>query len=90
IHENGITLSHSLGETIGLVKAPGAEGICVNNYAGISTDSRGYAVVPYLTPYRSNDISLNSKTLRDDTDITYMTNKDVPTRGAIGRAEYKT
>ncbi len=50
IHENGITLSQSLGETIGLVKAPGAEGIGVNNYAGISTDSRGYAVVPYLTP----------------------------------------
>ncbi|HBQ2930909.1 TPA: fimbria/pilus outer membrane usher protein [Klebsiella pneumoniae] len=90
IHENGITLSQSLGETIGLVKAPGAEGIGVNNYAGISTDSRGYAVVPYLTPYRRNDISLNSKTLRDDTDITYMTNKVVPTRGAIVRAEYKT
>ncbi|MEI7100742.1 fimbria/pilus outer membrane usher protein, partial [Klebsiella pneumoniae] len=30
IHENGITLSQSLGETIGLVKAPGAEGIGVN------------------------------------------------------------
>ncbi len=90
IHENGITLSQSLGETIGLVKAPGAEGIGVNNYAGISTDSRGYAVVPYLTPYRRNDISLNSKTLRDDTDIAYMTNKVVPTRGAIVRAEYKT
>ena len=28
--------------------------------------------------------------LRDDTDITYMTNKVVPTRGAIVRAEYKT
>lgn len=90
VHENGITLSQPLGETIGLVKAPDAEGVGINNYSGITTDSRGYAVVPYLTPYRRNDISLNSKTLRDDTDITYMTSKVVPTRGALVRAEYKT
>ena len=37
--------------------------------SGITTDSRGYAVVPCPTLYRRNDIGLNSKTLRDDTDI---------------------
>lgn len=90
IHENGITLSQPLGETIGLVKAPEAQGVGVNNYSGISTDGRGYAVVPYLSPYRFNDISLDSRTLQDDTDITYMSQKVIPTKGAVVRAEYKT
>ena len=31
VHENGITLSQPLGETIGLVKAPDAEGVGINN-----------------------------------------------------------
>ncbi len=31
----------------------------VLNRANISTDSRGYAIVPYLNPYTKNEISLN-------------------------------
>lgn len=90
IHENGITLSQQLGETVGLIKTPGVEDVHISNYAGISTDNRGYAVVPYLTPYRRNDLRLDSQTLGENTDITYMSKKVIPTRGAIVRAEYDT
>nr|EKV5655415.1 fimbrial biogenesis outer membrane usher protein [Citrobacter farmeri] len=90
IHEHGITLSQQLGETIGLVNVPDVEDVRVANYPGISTDSRGYAVVPYLNPYKRNDLRIDSQTLKEDAEIAYMSEKVIPTRGAIVRAEYKT
>lgn len=90
VHENGITLSQQLGETVGLVKASGAADVSISNYPGLATDSRGYAVVPYLTAYRRNDIRLDGNTIQEDTDIRYMSKKVVPTRGAVVRAEYLT
>lgn len=88
-HENGMTLSQQLGETVGLVKAPGAADVRVSNYPGLATDGRGYAVVPYLTAYRRNDIRLNGDTIPEDADIRYLSKKVVPTRGAVVRAEYR-
>lgn len=88
VHENGITLGQPLGETLGLVKAPGASGVEVYNQTGVKTDWRGYAVVPYLTPYRSNDITLDTSTLHNDVEISQASLAVVPTRGAVVRAEY--
>lgn len=90
VHEDGITLGQSLGETVGLVKAPGAGGVEVYNQTGVKTDRRGYAVVPYLTPYRSNDITLNTSTLDNNIEIPQASLAVVPTRGALIRAEYVT
>lgn len=63
-HANGITLSQPLGETIALVKAPGAYGTHITNQTGVETDFRGYTVVPFVTAYRHNTISLDTETLR--------------------------
>ncbi|VCY11747.1 Outer membrane usher protein FimD [Klebsiella pneumoniae] len=35
----------------------------------ISTDYRGYAIVPYVTPYRRTDITLDSTTLGEDMEL---------------------
>ncbi|MRS90358.1 fimbria/pilus outer membrane usher protein [Enterobacteriaceae bacterium RIT714] len=88
-HENGITLSQPLGETVALVKAPGASGVDVNNQSGVTTDFRGYTVQPYLSPYRENDISLNTETLPDNVDIALTSKTVVPTRGAVVRADFE-
>ncbi|MDY1038554.1 fimbria/pilus outer membrane usher protein [Lelliottia sp. CFBP8978] len=88
-HENGITLSQPLGETIALVKAPGASGVGVNNQTGVKTDYRGYAVQTFLSPYRKNDISLNTETLPDNVDIALANKTVVPTRGAVVRADFQ-
>jgi outer membrane usher protein len=88
-HEDGITLSQPLGETIALVKAPGAGGVGVNNQTGVKTDWRGYAIVPYVSPYRNNRIQLNTETLPDDVDLTLTSQNVVPTRGAVVRASYQ-
>ena len=88
IHENGLTLSQPLGETVVLVKAPGAAGVNISNNTGVKTDWRGYAVVPYATAYRRNEITLDTATLPDDVDMTLTSTAVIPTRGAVVRADF--
>lgn len=89
-HANGITLSQPLGETIALVKAPGAYGTHITNQTGVETDFRGYTVVPFVTAYRHNTISLDTETLPDDADVTHAVQIVTPTRGAVVRASFNT
>ncbi|EBO9655747.1 outer membrane usher protein FimD [Salmonella enterica subsp. enterica serovar Berlin] len=89
-HANGITLSQPLGDTNILVKAPGAEGVNIENVTGVSTDWRGYAVVPYATTYRLNRIALDITTLKDNAELDDTVVNVVPTQGAIVKAEFKT
>ncbi len=39
------------------IKAPGLDNVKLTNDNTISTDYRGYAIVPYVTPYRRTDIT---------------------------------
>ncbi|MGL5387371.1 MAG: fimbria/pilus outer membrane usher protein [Enterobacterales bacterium] len=89
-HENGITLGQPLGETVVLVAAPGAKSVGVQGQTGVKTDYRGYAVVPYASPYRKNDVTLNTESFGDDTEVAITTQTVVPTRGAVVRATYQT
>ncbi|CAM4298777.1 fimbria/pilus outer membrane usher protein [Serratia silvae] len=89
LHENGLTLSQPMGDSAVLVRAPGAKGINISNQTGVSTDWRGYAVVPYGSAYRKNRISIDTTTLPDDVDMTLSSQTVIPTRGAIVRADFK-
>jgi outer membrane usher protein len=89
-HANGVTFSQSLGDTNVLIKAPGAKGVHVENETGVSTDWRGYAVMPYATMYRRNRVALDVKSLDMHTDLDDSVQDVVPTQGAIVRAEYRT
>ncbi|MFC0226274.1 fimbria/pilus outer membrane usher protein [Serratia aquatilis] len=89
VHENGVTLSQSLGETVVLVKAPGAKDVNIANQTGVTTDWRGYAVVPYATVYRKNSVALDTTTMPDDVDMTLTSQTVIPTRGAVVRADFK-
>jgi len=88
-HPYGVTLSQPLGDTMALVRVPEANGVGVKNQRGVSTDWRGYAVVPYMTPYRKNSVSLRTETLPDDVDLTDAVRAVVPTRGALVLADYQ-
>lgn len=88
IHANGVTLGQPLGETITLVQAPGAGGIGVINQTGVKTDYRGYALVPYISPFRYNEIGLNTETLPENVDVELTNQKVVPTRGAVALASF--
>ncbi|VFS61012.1 Outer membrane usher protein fimD precursor [Leminorella grimontii] len=87
-HADGITLSQAFGETAVLVKAPLASDVRVMNGVGISTDWRGYTVVPYVSPYRKTPITLDTASLKDNVDMTLTSQMVIPTRGAMVRAEF--
>lgn len=89
-HENGVTLGQQLGETVILVEAPGAKNVVVQGHTGVKTDWRGYAVVPYASPYRKNDVALNTQTFGDDIEVAITNQTVIPTRGAVVRASYQT
>lgn len=87
-HENGITLSQPLGESVALVKAKGASDVSIQNNSGVSTDWRGYAVVPYVSAYQKNRVAIDTQTLGQDMDIDGTVQDVVPTKGAVVRAAF--
>ncbi|WP_152529961.1 fimbria/pilus outer membrane usher protein [Serratia fonticola] len=89
VHPQGVTLGQMLGSSVAVVSAPGAGGSEVMN-GNIRTDSRGYAVVPYLSAYQNNTINLNPATLPGDVDITQSSLNVYPTKGAVVMAKFDT
>ncbi|AKG72524.1 fimbrial assembly protein [Serratia fonticola] len=89
-HGDGVTFGQSMGETIALVQAPGANGVGVSGQTGVKTDWRGYAIVPYAAPYRKSQIQLNTETLPDNVDLALTHQTVIPTRGAVVKASYQT
>lgn len=89
VHPGGVTLSQMLGSSVAVVSAPGSAGARVMQ-GNVQTDARGYAVVPYLSDYQANSISLNPATLPDDVDMTQSNVNIYPTKGAVVMAEFAT
>ncbi len=89
VHPEGVTFSQMLGNSVAVVSAPGAKGTSVMN-GDIRTDSRGYAVVPYLSSYQLNSVGLNPATLPDDVDVTQSSLNVYPTKGAVVMANFAT
>lgn len=93
VHPWGMTLSQPFSaerDAIALVKAPGASNVGVNNGAGIRTDWRGYTVQPYVTPYRKNHLTLNSRDLAAQVDVDNSVVSVIPTGGAVVLADFPT
>ncbi|HHK9424298.1 TPA: fimbria/pilus outer membrane usher protein [Escherichia coli] len=91
VHSDGVTFSQELGETVALVKAPGAEGLSIENATGISTDWRGYTVKTQLSPYDENRVALNSDYFsKANIELENTVINLVPTRGAVVKAEFVT
>lgn len=89
-HPYGVTFSQQQGDTLALVRAPGASGVKVQNNTGVRTDWRGYAVVPYVSTYRQNRIALETESMAENVDIDTNTQTVIPTSGAVVLADFKT
>lgn len=89
-HPGGVTLSQPVGETFAIVEAKDAEGARVTNAAGVKIDARGYAVVPYVTPYVMNEISLDPKGLSTDVELQETSQHVAPVAGAVPLLVFKT
>ncbi|MCA8205847.1 fimbrial biogenesis outer membrane usher protein [Burkholderia sp. AU33545] len=90
VHPGGVTLSQPLSETFGIIKAPGADGARVTNASGVRVDERGYAIVPYLTPYTLNTIELDPKGLSTDVELKETSQQVAPLAGAVPLLEFAT
>lgn len=88
VHRNGITFGQSIYGGSILVKAPKAPGISIQNYNGVKTDWRGYAILPYAQAYRQNRIGLDMNTLPDNVEIDKSVDFVVPMEGAISRVTF--
>ncbi|CRY01380.1 fimbria/pilus outer membrane usher protein [Yersinia enterocolitica] len=88
-HPYGVTLSQSQSDTLVLVRAPGASGVGVGNGRGVKTDWRGYAVVPYASAYRQNNVALDTQSMGDNIDMDITSQNVVPTRGAVVLANFQ-
>lgn len=90
LHKNGLTFGQTLGDTSILVQALGAKGVKIENYNGVKTDWRGYAILPYASEYRLNRVALDSNSFKSDLEISSNVSNVVPIRGAISRATFET
>jgi outer membrane usher protein len=90
LHRHGLTLSQSLGETNGIIHAPGAKGVLVAGYSGLRLDGKGNAVVPYLQPYQVNTVQLDTLGASDDIELESSSATATPRAGALVRLNYET
>ena len=90
LHKGGVTLAQTLSDTIGIVHAADAAGARVNNSSNIKLDSRGYAVVPYLQPYRLNSVELDPADIPADVELKTASQNVAPRKGAIVPIKYET
>jgi outer membrane usher protein len=85
-----VTYGPYVSDTFALVKAKGAKGAEIKNGQGAKIDSFGYAIMPSLSPYRYNTVSLDPKGLNSKVDIQGGSKQVVPYSGAIVQVNFET
>jgi len=90
VHPGGVTLSQTVGDTFGIVHAPGAQGATISSASGVQVNAEGYAVVPYLTPYSLNTVDIDPKGTSANVEFTSTSQQAVPRDGAIALLDYET
>ncbi|WP_059412854.1 fimbria/pilus outer membrane usher protein [Cupriavidus basilensis] len=89
-HPGGVSFSPYTGDTFAVVEAPAAAGARIDSYPGLVLDGRGYGVVPYLMPYRQNQVSLDPANIPDDIELKVTSQQVAPRAGAVVMLRYAT
>jgi len=88
-HPEGLTLSPYAGDTVAVIAAaPEAAAARVLGYPGVTLDSSGHAVLPYLTPYRINEVAIDPNGISPDVELKTTSQKIAPRAGAITMLRY--
>nr|WP_252463090.1 fimbria/pilus outer membrane usher protein [Enterobacter kobei] len=87
-HGQGITLGQPVRDAFAIVHINDGEDVNVQSGRGIYTDAFGNAIVPSLTAYRHNTLTVNTQE-RSDIDIDAATLDLVPTKGAAILANFE-
>ncbi|MDO6168688.1 fimbria/pilus outer membrane usher protein [Enterobacter hormaechei] len=89
-HQGGLTLSPYNSDTYALVEAEGAQGARVTSYAGVKVDGKGYALVPYLSAYKMNEVEIDPRDTQGNVDFDITSQKVAPYSGAVVKLKYGT
>ena len=90
-HPGGVTFSSYSGDTVAVVAAaPEAAGARVMGYPGIVLDASGHAVLPYLMPYRINEVAIDPNGISPDVELKTTSQQVAPRAGAIVMLRYAT
>ncbi len=90
VHPGGVTLASQLGDTIAIADAPGAKGASVSTGNGTRIDGAGYAVVPYLLPYRENQVAIDPHGTALDVEMQITSQQVAPHANAVVMLHYPT
>ncbi|MDK7587683.1 fimbria/pilus outer membrane usher protein [Alcaligenes faecalis subsp. phenolicus] len=89
-HNGGVNLGQSVSETFILAKVePPVANVGISSHAGVKTSSNGYAIIPNASPYRSNQVTLDTRQAPRNAEFNNATQQIVPTRGAVALATFK-
>lgn len=89
VHADGVLAGPYLGETSGLIEVPGIAGVEAQNTQSGRTNAEGYALLPYLRPYRVNRLALNTDQLGPEVEIDNAAASVVPRRGAVVKQRFE-
>ncbi|WP_339405124.1 fimbria/pilus outer membrane usher protein [Pseudomonas helleri] len=86
LHADGLETGPYLGETSGLIHVPNIANVGLLNDSSARTNDRGYALIPYLHPFRINRVILDTDQLDPNVEIDNGVTQVVPRRGAVVKA----
>lgn len=86
----GVAFSPSMGETVAIVEAKGADGARVANASGLRVDRWGHAVVSSLTPFSNNEVEIDPKGLPMAVELKSTAQHIAPTAGAVVPFKFET
>ena len=89
-YNHGVVLSQTLGDTIAIIETPDAKNISVEGQPGVSTNRWGRAVVPSISAYRDNKLSLDTRHAPDDVELIDAGDNVIPTHGAVVVRRFQT
>ena len=88
LHAEGLETGPYLGETSGLIHVPNIANVGLLNDSSARTNDRGYALIPYLQPFRINRVILDTAQLDPNVEIDNGVTQVVPRRGAVVKASF--
>ncbi|EGI25824.1 outer membrane usher protein MrkC [Escherichia coli TA206] len=90
VHSGGVTLSPETGSTMALIEARDAKGAMLPGSPGTRVDGNGYAVLPYLRPYRINSVEIDPKGSEDDVKFDRTVARVVPWEDSVVKITFAT
>lgn len=88
-HSDGITLSRTLGSTIAVISAEGAESASLSG-GSTSFDSAGNVVVSHLNGFNANQVSVNVESLPENITFKETGMTIYPSEGAVVKKRFAT